>query len=130
MSVGHRYQYANCSTLSSYGKGRTVLHCRSRIKEIIMKKSLSVLVCLSSAAALLVVASVADAQVRIGGGRGGIGIGRPYGGYYGGGYGYSGYGYGPGYYGLGPGVGAQLGNPGYYGYGNGIRYGTGYYGQP
>jgi hypothetical protein len=104
-----------------------------------MKKALSTIVCMSSAVALLVLTPVVDAQVWVGGGRGGVGIGtnygRPYGGYYGGGYGYGGYGYGPGYYGVGRGVGITLGSPGYYGYGNygygnGMRYGTGYYGQP
>jgi len=96
-----------------------------------MKKTLSAIVCTGSAAALLLVTSVADAQIRIGGGRG-MSIGQPYGGgYYGGGYG-SGYGYGPGSYGA-PGVG--IGNrgfygPGNYGYNNGVRYGTGYYNQP
>jgi len=108
-----------------------------------MKKPRLAIVSLS-AAALLIMTSAADAQVRIGGGRG---FGAPYGGYYGGGAGYGGY--GPGYIGLGRGIGVTVGTPGYgygnygygnygagnygyrnYGYGNGVRYGTGYYNQP
>ena len=95
-----------------------------------MKKVMSTAVCIGAALSFLTLPSDAGAQVgvRIGGGRGGIGIGspyygRPYGGYYGGGYGY-----GPGgYYGRG-GVGIGIGAPGYYGYG--MRNGYGYYAQP
>jgi len=97
-----------------------------------MKRALSAIVCLSfGAIAYFGLPSTADAQIRIGGGRGiGVGTpyyGRPYGGYYGGAYG----GYGSGYYGPGlyaPGVGVMGGYPGYYG--TGARYGTGYYNQP